>query len=556
MTEARANSTGEPHPKARSEGAFVRHTAPFPLRLDELVREVPGARLLDGDASALITGVRHDSRRVEPGDLFVARAGARAHGARFVADAVASGARAVLAETGSALADTGGAARVEADDVPQALAYAAAAVYGHPTFGLDVVGITGTNGKTTTAHLVRAVIDASAGRAGVVGTLGYRFGDLDLPASHTSPEADELARIAAAMRLRGATHLVMEVSSIALAARRAEAVRFRVAAFTNLTQDHLDYHGSMKAYGAAKARLFTELAPGAAAINVEDPFGRELARRIAPEDAPPLARLARFTAAASVPPEEAEIAPLELRHTRAGIHLVARTPAGCVTVDSPLVGAHNASNLLAALAVAYLLDIDLRAAAAALSAPIGVPGRLERCDDPARDDVVVLVDYAHTPDALARVLTSARSLGGGEIVCVFGCGGDRDPLKRPLMGEAVARGADRAIVTNDNPRSEDPSAIAAAILPGLAGLVSGHERAAGEGARYEIELDRRRAIERAVLEAAAGDVVLIAGKGHEPYQIIGATTHAFDDRDEARRALAMRRGARGGASPAGEGRSR
>jgi UDP-N-acetylmuramoyl-L-alanyl-D-glutamate--2,6-diaminopimelate ligase len=534
MTNARPTRRGESVAEAHRESARRRGSAPFPLHLGELLYEIPGARLASGDRALLITGVHHDSRRVEPGDLFVARGGARAHGASFVADAVASGARAVLAEAGVEVS-TEGAARVEADDVPLALAYAAAAVYGHPMFGLEVVGITGTNGKTTTAHLTRAVIDAAGGRAGIVGTLGYHFEDLDLPASHTSPEADELARIAAAMRARAASHLVMEVSSIALDQKRADAVRFRVAAFTNLTQDHLDYHGTMEAYAAAKARLFTDLGPGSIAINVDDPFGQDLAQRVAPEGAPPAAPLARFSAKVGAPPEEAEIAPLELRHSRSGIDLVVRTPAGAVKIASPLVGAHNASNLLAALTIGYLLDFDVHKAAAALSTSIGVPGRLERCDAPDRDDVIVLVDYAHTPDALFRVLESARALGAGRIICVFGCGGDRDPKKRPLMGEAVGRGADVAFVTNDNPRSEDPAAIAREILPGLA----------GGRARFEVELDRRRAIERAVAEAEPGDVVLIAGKGHEPYQIIGSVTHAFDDRDEARRSLSIRRARRG-----------
>jgi UDP-N-acetylmuramoyl-L-alanyl-D-glutamate--2,6-diaminopimelate ligase len=524
----------EPHAPTRIEGAFARHAAPFPLRLDELLREIPGARLsAPAAAGTLISGVHQDSRRVEPGDLFVARGGAREDGAHFARAAVEKGARAVLAAEGAPL-ESVPAPRIEAPDVLAALAYASAAVYGHPTFALEVVGITGTNGKTTTAHLVRAVIDACGGRSGIVGTLGYRFADLDLPPTHTSPEADELSRIAAAMRARGATHLVMEVSSIALAVKRADAVRFRVAAFTNLTQDHLDFHGSMEAYAEAKARLFTDLAPGAAAINVDDPHGVELARRIAPPGAPATARLARFTT--RVGATDAEIVPLSIDHTRAGIGITARTPAGTASIASPLFGAHNAENLLCALAIAWLLDLDVAAAAAALSTSIGVPGRLERCDEPGLDDVLVLVDYAHTPDALERVLASVRSMGEGRVVCVFGCGGDRDPKKRPLMGEAVGRGADVAIVTNDNPRSEDPRAIADAILPGLE----------GGRAKVIVELDRRKAIERAVAEAEAFDVVLIAGKGHEPYQIIGPVTHAFDDRDEARRALAQRRAARGG----------
>ncbi len=535
MSSDGSTATAAPRSRIRSECAFLRHSSVrFPLRVEELVHEIPGARLAaKGAPGARITGVHHDSRQIEPGDLFVARAGSRADGARFVAQAIERGSIAVLATPDVSVV---GAAKIEVDDVPVALAYASAAVYGHPTFALEVIGITGTNGKTTTAHLVQAVIDGCGGRAGIVGTLGARFADLDLPPTLTSPEADELARIARAMRARGAEHLVMEVSSIALIARRSDAVRFRVAAFTNLTQDHLDYHGSMEAYAEAKARLFVDLAPGSAAINVDDAFGRDLALRVAPVGGPRSAVLARFSTRASASVDDAEIAPLDLTFSRAGIAITARTPAGVVQIASPLFGAHNAQNLLAALAIAWLLDLDVVRAAAVLSTAIGVPGRLERCDAPGVDDVIVLVDYAHTPDALARVLESVRILGeNGRIVCVFGCGGDRDPTKRPLMGEAVGRGADVAIVTNDNPRSEDPRAIADAILPGLA------------GARAEVivELDRRAAIERAIVDARAGDVIVLAGKGHEPYQIIGAVTHAFDDRDEARRALAIRSAARG-----------
>jgi UDP-N-acetylmuramoyl-L-alanyl-D-glutamate--2,6-diaminopimelate ligase len=517
------------------------------VRLEDLVREIPGAALVSGDGKAAITGVRHDSRRVEAGDLFVARAGAKATGEGFIAEAIGRGAKAVLVAKGSS-ADTGGAARVEAIDVPRALAFAAEAAYGFPSRGLEVVGITGTNGKTTTSYLVQASINACGRRCGVVGTLGYRFEDLDLPASHTSPEADELARVASAMRARGATHLVMEVSSIALSAARVEAVRFRVGAFTNLTQDHLDYHGTMEAYAAAKERLFTELATESAAVNVDDASGAGLAGRLikagvagARADEVELcpsssvARMARFSVKpGAVARGEAEVAPLEVSHSPAGISMIVRTPAGDVAVRSQLIGAHNVSNLLAALSIVWLLGLDVARAAEALSGPIRVPGRLERCDDPTADDVVVLVDYAHTPDALERVLESVRALGSGQVACVFGCGGDRDPKKRPLMGEAVGRGADVAIVTNDNPRSEDPEAIARAILPGLE----------GGRAKVAVELDRARAIEKAVLEAAPGDLVLIAGKGHEPYQIIGRETFPFDDREQARRALEARRARR------------
>jgi UDP-N-acetylmuramoyl-L-alanyl-D-glutamate--2,6-diaminopimelate ligase len=516
-----------PH-AVRTEGTAYppRAPGPFSIALGAVVREIPDAVLADPAAAAVrVTGVHHDSRRVEPGDLFVARAGGRARGESFIADALARGARAVLVERGSD-ASTGGAPRVEAADVPRALALAAAAVYGHPTFALEVAGITGTNGKTTTAHLVQAAIDAAGRRAGIVGTLGYRFEGLSLPPTHTSPEADDLARVAAQMRARGASHLVMEVSSIALVAKRCDAVHFRVAAFTNLTQDHLDYHGTMEAYAAAKDRLFFDLAPGSAAVNVDDPHGASLARRLS--GAVPLVR---FSARAGAGRDAADVAPTAIAHTRAGIEITARTPAGPVTIRSSLVGAHNVENLLAALSIAHLFDLDLAVVARALSIFRGVPGRLERCDTPGEDDVIALVDYAHTPDALDRVLASIRALGTGRVRCVFGCGGDRDPDKRPKMGEAVGRGADVAILTNDNPRGEDPEAIAAAVLPGLA---------AGK-AEVVVELDRRRAIERAVVDAAPGDVILVAGKGHEPYQILGAMTLPFDDRDEVRRALALRR---------------
>ncbi len=520
----------DPHPPCKR--------ARMGRRVDELVREIPRSRLVSGDPSAFITGVHHDSRRVEPGHAFVARPGQRTHGERFVADALARGASVVVAPRGTSRPETN-VAWIEAEDVAAALAFASAAVYGHPTFALEAVGITGTNGKTTTSHLVQACITACGGRPGIVGTLGYRFEDLDLPSTHTSPEADELARIAAAMLARGASHLVMEVSSIALAAARVEAVRFRTVAITNLTQDHLDYHGTMEAYAEAKARLFVDLGPGSAAINIDDPFGRDLVRRIAPRGltGPTASTLLRYSTDPNVSSRDADVAPLSVAFTPAGISLVARTPGGNVTIESPLVGGHNVQNLLAAVSIAHLLDLDLNKAAEALSTPIQVAGRLERCDDPANDDVIVLVDYAHTPDALARVLESVRAYGQRRVICVFGCGGDRDPTKRPLMGEAVGRGADVAFVTNDNPRSEDPRAIADAILPGLS----------GRNAKVFVELDRAKAIERAVLDAAASDIVLIAGKGHEPYQIIGGVTLPFDDRIEARKALELRRTRGGGA---------
>jgi UDP-N-acetylmuramoyl-L-alanyl-D-glutamate--2,6-diaminopimelate ligase len=497
------------------------------LRLCELTRELPMPATVAGDASIRVRGVRHDSRLVEAGDLFVARKGASFDGSRFVRDAVARGATAILAapegvEEGSAA----GVPVVTVEDPSAALGYVASAIYGHPSFALEVIGITGTNGKTTVAHLARAAIDGALGlpSCGVLGTVGHAFGSWHAPAAHTTPEADELARTMAAMRDAGATHAAMEVSSHALELGRVRAVRFRVAAFTNLTQDHLDFHGSLRSYGEAKARLFTELGPGAVVLNVGDAFGRELVARVRA----PLVRVSARDDA------QAEIVPLESRIDAQGIHATVRTPLGPVELASRLIGGHNLENLLVALGIALALDLDLGRAAAALSVERGVPGRLERCDGPG-DDLLALVDYAHTPDALARALDAVRAVAGnGRVWCVFGCGGDRDPTKRGPMGEAVARRADVAVVTNDNPRSEDAKAIADAVVLG----------ARAGGREPIVELDRRKAIEVAIRSASAGDVVLVAGKGHEDYQVVGKVLYPFDDRIETKRALAERRQSR------------
>ncbi|HEY3820565.1 MAG TPA: UDP-N-acetylmuramoyl-L-alanyl-D-glutamate--2,6-diaminopimelate ligase [Polyangiaceae bacterium] len=496
------------------------------LRLDELARELPMGADVSGDAGVRVRGVRHDSRGVQPGDLFVAKRGEKADGARFVADAVARGAAAVMAARGALEVASAGVPVVAVDDPASALGYAASAVYGHPSFALEVTGITGTNGKTTTAHLVRAAVDGALGRpsCGVLGTVGHSFGDWRVDAEHTTPEADDVARTMAAMRARGATHVAMEVSSHALELGRVRAVRFRVAALTNLTQDHLDFHGSMEAYAAAKTRLFTELGPGAAVLHVDDPFGRQLVRLVKA----PLVRVSARMGG------DADVVPTAVRLDAQGIAATVRTPDGEVTLASRLVGAHNLENLLLALGIVYALDLEVARAAQALSAEPGAPGRLERCDAPG-DDVTALVDYAHTPDALARALEAVRAVTPGRLWCVFGCGGDRDPTKRGPMGEAVARRADVAVVTNDNPRTEDPQTIADAVVAGV--------RAAAK--EPVVELDRRKAIDLAVRSASAGDAVLVAGKGHEDYQIVGTMKHPFDDRIETRRALAARRRVQG-----------
>jgi UDP-N-acetylmuramoyl-L-alanyl-D-glutamate--2,6-diaminopimelate ligase len=508
------------------------------LRLHELARELPVGVTVEGDSGTRVRGVRHDSRLVEPGDLFVARKGAQADGTRFIGAAKAAGAAAVMAARGTMAAEaTEGLPLVLVDDLASGLAFAAAAVYGHPGFGLETVGITGTNGKTTTAHLVKAAIDGAVGepKTGTVGTVGHGYGSFFVPGEHTTPEADEIARVMAAMRLAGAEYVAMEVSSIALALGRARAVRFRVAAFTNLTQDHLDFHGTMDAYAEAKALLFVDHAPGAAVLNVDDPFGYELSNRVRA----PIVRVS-----AKVDARGADLFPRRLEVKPDGIEALVRTPEGDVELTSSLVGRHNAENLLVALGVIVALELDIARAAAALGREGAAPGRLERCDGDV-DDIIVLVDYAHTPDAISRALSSVRAPAPRRVICVFGCGGDRDATKRPIMGEMAGALADVVFVTNDNPRTEAPEAIASAIEEGLSRAMTRATardlEAADARGVYAVELDRARAIERAVLVAAPGDTVLIAGKGHETYQIVGRDVRPFDDREEAKRALALRR---------------
>ena len=528
------------------------------MSLADLAREIPGSSaVIEGDGSVLVTGVHHDSRRVQSGDLFVVRRGEKYDGNAFVADAIARGAVAVLAERYDARARAvhnppeRSVPILRVENVATGLAYTSAAVYGHPAFSLDVIGLTGTNGKTTTSHLVRAAIDGALGlpKCGIVGTIGHSYAGKTIAAAHTTPEADELARVLAVMRKRGATHVAMEVSSIALVLGRVKAVRFRVAAFTNLTQDHLDFHGSMEAYGAAKMQLFTSCEPGLAVVNVDQPFGAKLA-------AAAKCKVLRVRTSLGTSADDADIAPLSVDASATGMRITARVPGrGHVEIKTRLVGLHNLENLLVAIGVASALDLDVDRAAKALEFEIGAPGRLERCDGPG-DDLVVLVDYAHTPDALARVLDAVREVsrpldeaGGSRViaprvVCVFGCGGDRDATKRRPMGEAVGARVDVAIITSDNPRTEAPEAIAEPVedgvrAAGLARLAPQEVASARRG--YVVELDRQRAIALAVDAARAGDVVLVAGKGHEDYQIVGTTKRPFDDRVEARRALEARR---------------
>lgn len=482
-----------------------------------------GARLF-GDDRVRVTSVYQDSRRVVPGSLFAARSGGKVNGSDFVADALGRGATAILLDRALA-SDQGhsapGVPVIEVRDVRRQLSKVAEAIYGFPSRALRTIGITGTNGKTTTALLVERALIAAGEKPGRLGTIGSSFAGVENDSSLTTPEADDLSRFFAHVRDAAGTHMVMEVSSHALAQGRVSGLRFEVAAFTNLTQDHLDFHGTMDEYRAQKRTLFTDFAPRVSVVNMRDAAGREFAAA---------ARSRRVLRVGTE--SDCDVRPVTVVFDPQGIRGDVSVAGKMIRLETRLVGEHNLENLLLALGILDALEVDLSRAVTAWR-DVAVPGRLERCDTP-EDDLIVLVDYAHTPDAIERALLAVRPLTKGRVHCVFGCGGDRDPSKRPKMGAAVGRLADRVIVTNDNPRTEQPELIASAIESGLQGIQ----------AQYELELDRARAIEHAVLSADAGDVVLLAGKGHEPYQIVGTTKHAFDDRVEARRVLGMRRDGR------------
>jgi UDP-N-acetylmuramoyl-L-alanyl-D-glutamate--2,6-diaminopimelate ligase len=488
------------------------------LSLDELrTLLADGTARVVGDGDVRVYGVRQDSRKVQPGELFCARRGGKTTGAEHALEAQNKGAAALLVERGEPRPATR-LPLLEVKNVKRALALAAEAVYGYPSRSVAVIGVTGTNGKTTTTFLIEQGLAATGAKPARLGTLGFEMAGHSFGETLTTPEADDIARCLVEVKQRGGTHLVMEVSSIAVVQERASGLCFKSAAFTNLTQDHLDFHGSMAAYGEAKAALFTRLSPENSVIHVGDGFGAELARRV---------KKGLCTVAKSAP---ADIHARSVSSTARGLRAEIITPKGDCLLESPLVGEHNLETLLVALGVLLGLGVSPGDACAALNQAPQVPGRLERVDGPS-DDVTVLVDYAHTPDALARVLAAVRALGAGRVLCCFGCGGDRDPKKRPLMGEAVGRGADHAYVTSDNPRTEEPGAIIDAIVPGLQAA----------SASYEIEADRALAIEKAILAAQPGDVVVLAGKGHEDYQIVGSEKRHFDDREQARLALGKRR---------------
>ena len=517
-------------------------TAQPSIPLSNLAAQLPQARISGdvNDPDRIVCGITHDSRHVKPGDLFVCLVGASHDGHRFAAQAIDRGAAALLVNDGG-LEKIGavipaGALVLTVPDTRKALPTAACALFCNPSQSMMLIGITGTNGKTTTTRMIASILRAAGMKVGTIGTLGTEIEGRAIPSEHTTPESDQLQALLAQMRDEGADAVVMEVSSHALAQGRTDGIAFSAGVFTNLTQDHLDFHGTMGAYFGAKARLFADypvLYPRqdgmdfVAAINISEWEGSYLVTLAQGE----IVTFALDDKPASLRAEDVRVKPDSTEFTaiyRAGAR--AEGDGFSLPVLLPVGGAFQVGNALAAMSACLGLGISWEKIIEGLASLSPIPGRFEAVITGDRGFSVV-VDYAHTPDGLENLLRSARELDPARILLVFGCGGDRDRAKRPIMGSLAARFADVAVVTSDNPRSEDAQAIIAEIVSGMAPC-------SNSGATTHIEPDRRAAIHLALSQAEPGDIVLIAGKGHEDYQIIGGQTLPFDDRQVAREWLA------------------
>ncbi|HEY3294584.1 MAG TPA: UDP-N-acetylmuramoyl-L-alanyl-D-glutamate--2,6-diaminopimelate ligase [bacterium] len=476
---------------------------PAPKRLHDLTVELRDCRRF-GDGDPLVHSLAYDSRAVQEGSLFVALRGLKADGAQFIRDAIARGAAAIVADTAPESGLQVPFIRVQ--DGRKALAELAWSFYDHPERSLTLAGITGTNGKTTVATQLRAVLDFAGHRTGLIGTLGIYYGEVAAESPRTTPESADLAAHFAAMRALGFTHAVMEATSIGIDLQRTWKLPFRATVFTNLTRDHLDYHGSVEAYRDAKLRLFQEQEPdGAAVINLDDPAANDFVKAAR-------AKVLTYSLLTN-----ADFRATNLRLTRQSTSFDLVTAHGTLPIEAPLIGHFNAQNLLAVIATAFALGVPLEITKQALAQAVPVPGRAEMVRSSA--PFTVVVDYAHTPDALEKILSTLQALEHNRIFTVVGAGGDRDHGKRPLMAEVAHRLSDQLFLTSDNPRSEDPEVILNEMAAGLS--AENH---------YFRNADRRLTIETALAEARNGDIVLIAGKGHESYQEIQGVKHPFDDR--------------------------
>jgi len=473
-------------------------------KLSELIRNIesPDSGGLD---DIIINSIQYDSRNIHPGDLFVAIRGDSTDGHEYINAAAGRGARAIVCERrrpGIAVPC------IQVDSSRRALALMAAAYYDHPGRHMKLVGITGTNGKTSTAYLIESVLLAGGYRTGLLGTISYKTGTEEHPAPWTTPESLELQHYLSIMRENNIQAAVMEVSSHALEQHRVEGLVFDAAVFTNLSQDHLDYHRSMERYTQAKQRLFQQVDPGKGGniINIDDPAGRLMQN----QNHRPVVSFSAETG-------KADVFPVSAHFSENGVDAEVATPAGRLSIHSPLIGRHNLYNILAAVCTGLSMDIPLESIGHGINSMQCVPGRLEAVN--TGQPFPVLVDYAHTHDAMQKVIEAVRPLVKGKLIVLFGCGGDRDRGKRPLMGQVAEKYADRAILTSDNPRTEDPQQIIDDVLKGI-----------GDMTKFDVVVDRTEAIHKALDHAEAGDWVLILGKGHETYQVIGTERIDFDDR--------------------------
>jgi UDP-N-acetylmuramoyl-L-alanyl-D-glutamate--2,6-diaminopimelate ligase len=483
-----------------------------PLR--DLIDGVAGLRLAPRSGTdVLVSGITHDSSGVLPGDVFAALPGAHRHGADFAAEAAEHGAVAMLTDAaGAARATTRGLTLVEADDPRRALGPLASLVYGRPSAALPIIGVTGTNGKTTTSYFLAAGMRAAGKKAGLIGTVETRMGDVVVPSLHTTPEASDLQATLATMHEQGVHAVAMEVSSHALALHRVDGTAFAAAIFTNLSQDHLDFHRDIEDYYQAKARLFTPEFTNVAVVDVDDAFGARLAREV-------------DTPVVTVSPagrSDADWTVSDVALDAAGSSFVLHGPGGQqATARTQLTGPFNVANATLAIVALAETGLPLARAVEGVAACASVPGRMQRVE--VGQPFTAVVDYAHTPDAVGNLLAALRPVTAGRLILVLGCGGDRDRSKRPLMGAAAVAGSDVAILTSDNPRSEDPNAILREMAAGIGD---------SPAAEVHVEADRRRAIRRAVACARPGDAVVVAGKGHERVQEIAGRSYPFDDAEE------------------------
>jgi UDP-N-acetylmuramoyl-L-alanyl-D-glutamate--2,6-diaminopimelate ligase len=496
----------------------------------------PASMHRDLGSDPVIRGISYDSRKVAPGDLFVALVGSASDGHDYLDRAITLGAVALLVQTNSENTQNLGVAIAQVPDTRRSLAAIATRFYGEPANEVTLIGITGTNGKTSTSYLVESILGRARKRTGLIGTVEVRYAGNAAPSVNTTPESLELQSTLRNMRTQNVDHVVMEVSSHGLELGRVLGCTFNIAAVTNVTQDHLDFHGNMEAYLASKLLLFSQYldAAGCAVVNLDDSCASQFVDVAKARGA----RVITVTRDATTP---ADVRLVSADITLSGSRVCIELPTGNVDLDVPLVGDFNLENLLVACGICVGLGLETEAIAEGVRACPQVPGRMEVVADDAPDAPTVIVDYAHTPDAVEKLLAAVRSLSTGRLITVFGCGGDRDRKKRPLMAQAVAQSSDLALATSDNPRTEDPAAILVDVEAGLNDMQCVGIDALDASARaYSVVVDRREAIAHAIAIARKDDAVVLAGKGHEDYQIVGTTKLPFDDRDEARRALQQR----------------